>query len=171
MMKLLITAAAAMMLLAAPAMAQNASQSGSISQSAAVVQQNSTTALQAPGIGAPGIAVSIGTCLGSSSGGISGPGFGIAFGGSQEDKACQARQDAIVFAQLGRRDIALIRMVCGNPESAAAAAAAGAPCPLAAQPTRRASLFGGSTAKPVAQQAAPKPRGARVYNADKNVWE
>ena len=51
--------------------------------------------LQAPGVSGPSLATaSTDTCLGVISFGASGPGGGLSFGSSTEDRPCNARKDA-----------------------------------------------------------------------------
>lgn len=75
---------------------------------------------QAPATFAPGLAAaSIETCLGSVSIGASGPGGGLSFGTTTEDKPCQARLDARTLWAFGQK-AAAIRRLCINPDMAAA---------------------------------------------------
>jgi hypothetical protein len=73
---------------------------------------------QAPAVFAPGLAAaSIETCLGSVSIGASGPGGGLSFGTTTEDKPCQARLDARTLWAFGMK-AAAIRRLCINPQMA-----------------------------------------------------
>lgn len=113
-----------------PAYAQTTSSSGSLSQSGASIQINNPGSVKsAPPVAAPGLAAaSVETCLGSSSGGLSGMGFGIAFGSTNLDKGCEARLDARTLYGMGLRDAAMYRL-CDQPKMALAMAQAGVLCP------------------------------------------
>lgn len=117
----LALAIAAFAIVCSPAIAQEAnSASQSLSQSAAVINQNSSTALQAPGAYAPGLAAAgVETCTSSASSGISGPGFGISFGGTGIDEGCEARLDARTLAGLGLTQSGIQRL-CERPKMAVA---------------------------------------------------
>ena len=115
-------------LMTTPAMAQNTSTSSSLSQSGAVINQNSHSAQQAPGVGSPGLVSGGLTCAGSASGGISAPGFGISFGSTNVDVDCTRRQYAALLAQMGHSPAA-INVVCNNDEVRQALADAGVSCP------------------------------------------
>jgi len=108
-------------LMIAPTMAQEATAlSQSLSQSGAVVNQNSTSTRQAPGAYAPGLAAAgIETCTSSASSGISGPGFGISFGSTGVDEGCDARLDARTLVGVGL-NVAAIHRLCERPKMAIA---------------------------------------------------
>ena len=67
-----------------------------------------------PAIGAPGLVAGATTCLGSTSGGVSVPGFGISGGTTVIDKGCQAINGSIRFAQLGMNEAA-VQVMCNVP--------------------------------------------------------
>jgi hypothetical protein len=84
--------------------------------------------LQAPGIGAPGLAAAgAEVCLGSASGGVSGPGFGLTFGATYPEKDCNLRSYARSLQFLGHK-AAATQMLCYNADVADALAATGYPC-------------------------------------------
>jgi len=66
-------------------------------------------------------------CLGSMSAGGSASGFGVTFGGTYEDKGCQARLNAKTLATLGYTAAAR-EIMCQNPNIASAMRHAGTPC-------------------------------------------
>lgn len=117
----LTLAFAALALVCSPALAQEAnSGSQSLSQSGAIINQNSTAVQQAPGAYAPGLAAAgVETCTSSASSGISGPGFGISFGGTGIDEGCEARLDARTLAGLGLTKAGIQRL-CERPKMAVA---------------------------------------------------
>lgn len=74
------------------------------------------------------LAASNGTCMGSSSVGGQGVGFGISIGSTWNDKSCDLRYDAEALRQAGQ-PLAAIARLCQKPEIASAMSAAGTPCP------------------------------------------
>ncbi len=161
-------------LMIAPAMAQSAdANSQSLSQSGAIVVQNSTTTRQAPGAYAPGLAAAgVETCTASASSGVSGPGFGISFGATSIDEGCEARLDARILAGVGLGGAAVQRL-CERPKMAIAMYNSGQfICPqyaerYAADPVSQSTRQVAPAAKP--QRVTSKPTGRR-YDADTNSW-
>lgn len=74
------------------------------------------------------LTASNGTCMGSSSGGAQGPGFGVSFGSTWTDSSCDMRYDAEALRAAGQPAAAIARL-CQKPEIAAAMEAAGTKCP------------------------------------------
>lgn len=84
---------------------------------------------QAPTAIAPGLAAAgIETCLGSTSGGISGPGWGVSFGTTKEDPGCDIRLTSRQLYSMGQRNAA-IALMCQHERVARAMAISGTPCP------------------------------------------
>ena len=160
-------------LMVTPAIAQDATaQSQSLSQSGAVINQNSRSVQQAPGAYAPGLAAAgIETCTASASSGISGPGFGFSFGATSIDEGCDARLDARTLVGVGLKGSAVLRL-CEREKMALAMAQSGEfICPqirFAEQPRQTSQR----RAAPAAQrQAAPaRQTGKRSYNPSTNTW-
>ena len=59
-------------------------------------------------------------CLGSSSGGISGPGFGISGGSTTVDENCVMLKNAKILASLGLKDAAVTLIIISNEKAAEA---------------------------------------------------
>ena len=59
-------------------------------------------------------------CLGSSSGGISGPGFGISGGSTTVDENCVMLKNAKILASLGLKDAAVTLLIISNEKAAEA---------------------------------------------------
>lgn len=76
------------------------------------------------------LAASNGTCMGSSSVGGQGVGFGISIGSTWSDESCDMRYDAEALRLAGMPKAAVARL-CQKPEIAAAMETAGTPCPSA----------------------------------------
>lgn len=97
----------------------------------------------APQVNAP--ALTTGVCMGSASGGISGPGIGLSFGATTVDEECQIRYNSIRLEQLGLATPAMLIM-CQIPTARLALQQAGNICPdvvrKVATPVSRAP-FGG----------------------------
>jgi hypothetical protein len=68
------------------------------------------------------------TCMGSSSVGGQGVGFGLSFGSTWQDDDCVRRKDSREWRAMGYPQVALARM-CQNAENRQAAAASGVQCP------------------------------------------
>ena len=68
------------------------------------------------------------TCMGSSSAGGQGVGFGLSFGSTWQDGDCVRRKDSRELFNMGERGAA-IALMCQNPKIAQAMAAAGRSCP------------------------------------------
>jgi hypothetical protein len=73
------------------------------------------------------LAASNGTCMGSSSGGAQGLGFGVSLATTWHDTGCDRRYNAQMLNQLGARDAALALM-CQEPQVRAAMAKTATPC-------------------------------------------
>jgi hypothetical protein len=83
---------------------------------------------QTAGAWAAALAVSNGTCMGSTSGGAQGPGFGLSVGTTWNDEGCNRRYNAQQLAALGQRSAALALM-CQDANVARAMEEAGDHCP------------------------------------------
>jgi hypothetical protein len=80
-----------------------------------------STAYSAP------LTTSNGTCMGSTSAGAQGVGFGVSFGSTWTDTSCDLRYDAEALRAAGLHAAARERL-CQKPEIAKAMEAAGTPC-------------------------------------------
>lgn len=86
--------------------------------------------LYAPSVSGPSLATGgSDTCLGVISLGLSGPGGGLSFGQSTEDRPCNARKDAILLTALGQKKAAL-QALCTDKAMFATLAAAGVHCKI-----------------------------------------
>ena len=73
--------------------------------------------------------------VGSTSGGASGPGFGVSLGSTWTDEDCERRKNAAILFNMGHAATAR-HLLCSNPAIAAAFAASGEfQCAAAVQPT------------------------------------
>lgn len=99
------------------------------------------------------LTASNGTCMGSSSAGAQGVGFGISLGSTWTDQDCNARYDATALTALGLQDVAVARL-CQSEKVASAMQAAGKPCPGA---KAAAQAEGGGYAAVASTKAAGKP--------------
>lgn len=83
---------------------------------------------QAPAIVAPGLtAAGIESCLGSTSIGGAGPGFGVTIGGTTTDRGCNLRLYSRTLYALGHR-VAATQILCNDPDVAQALLAEGIQC-------------------------------------------
>lgn len=138
--------AIALSVLAIPAYAQSTTTSGS--QSGAYSQSGVNiggSARQAPNAIAPGLIASGLSCSGSASVGGAGAGWGLSFGITREDKACNAREDAkYIQGVTGSVNAAKARL-CMQRDNREAFRLAGEPCPqdvvrsASSEPTLRGS--------------------------------
>jgi hypothetical protein len=86
--------------------------------------------LQAPSVVGPSMATaSTDSCLGSVSFGASGPGGGLSFGTTTEDRPCNARKNALLLNALGQKKAAL-QALCTDQSMYATLAAVGFRCKI-----------------------------------------
>lgn len=91
---------------------------------------NNGIGLQAPSVSGPSLATaSTDACLGVISFGASGPGGGLSFGSSTEDRPCNARKDALLLNALGMKAAAR-QALCTDPAMFAILAQSGIRCKL-----------------------------------------
>jgi len=120
------------------------SQSGATAIGASVSNSNSYTNTNkitntsskqknAPDIFGPGLVAGSESCLGSSSVGGSGAGWGFIFGTTTKDEGCNRRLNAKTLATLGYRRAA-VQVLCFDPEVFAAMEAAGTRCRVNVSP-------------------------------------
>ena len=89
---------------------------------------NGINGLNAPSVSGPSMATaSTDSCLGSVSFGASGPGGGLSFGTTTEDRPCNARKDALLLNALGLKKAAR-EALCTDPAMYATLAASGIRC-------------------------------------------
>lgn len=87
------------------------------------------TVRSAPTVYAPSLTNSLSeTCLGSASGGVSGPGFGVTLGKTTTDEGCERRLNAAIMAKLGMTDISF-RIMCESKQVFDASKGSAHPCP------------------------------------------
>lgn len=115
--------------LSTPVLAQSTSgaQSGSQANNNITFGGNS-----APPVSAPGLAVSVGSCARSNSGGVSIGGIGVTIGGTVVDAKCDTRQDMLALHATQQGGTVVRMRACADEDMARAYAAAGQPCPMAA---------------------------------------
>lgn len=99
----------------------------SISSGPVEIENNTNYPRQTQSAYAPGLTVSNGTCLGSSSGGIQGPGFGVSAGSTRMDEDCNRRYNSQWLKGLGYPGAATALM-CQDADVNKAMEVAGTPC-------------------------------------------
>jgi len=103
--------------------------SGGVNSNTNVNYSGTQTVKNVPGIYAPNLTNSITeTCLGSASGGVAGPGFGISLGKTITDEGCERRLDAAIMAKLGMTEISF-NIMCQSKEVAEASKGTNHQCP------------------------------------------
>lgn len=107
--------------------------SGAVSGASSAGQTNSMSVnnrdrLQAPAVVAPALTSGNDTCMGSSSVGGSGPGFGFSVGSTWSDEHCRMLKSASILFNLGKEDAALAR-VCMDAMNREALESTGYKCP------------------------------------------
>ena len=112
---------------AATAVAGAAAVSGAVSASGGG-SASVNSERQAPGVSAPSLATSGETCMGSSSIGASGAGFGVAIDSTWNSDQCERRMNAQQLRLAGETKAALA-LICMNPGVADAMRAVGKSCP------------------------------------------
>lgn len=95
---------------------------------------------------AAGLTATNGTCFGSASGGLQGPGFGVTLGSTVFDDNCDRRYDSQELRALGQADAALALM-CQKASIAEAMKSSSKPCPTAkaSAPVATSANYGDST--------------------------
>jgi hypothetical protein len=91
------------------------------------VQQNYKRNPVSSAFSAP-LAVGSESCMGSSSAGGQGVGFGLSVGTTWHDAKCDRRHDAVTLHNLGKHDAA-VALLCQDADISAAMESAGTPCP------------------------------------------
>ena len=182
-MKRLFAYTAVALLVSGSAFAQvaNDSVSQSGAQSSVIVNSPSkidSTIRNVPNVVSPGLTSSaIETCMGSSSAGVAGQGFGISFGSTWNDANCNARLDAKLLAQLGATGAAFERL-CDQAAIRNALARSGRPC--AADRARATRVAAPVRALPASVRRkatgermtlAEMPRGTRYYDHADGRWK
>lgn len=115
--------------------------------------EGSYTVKNVPSMDAPNITSSNDTCMGSASGAVAGPGFGVSVGSTFTDDNCIMLKNARELWNMGMRAAALAHM-CSDPEVAKSLEVTGYKCPARGdQPAA-----GGS-------QGAPAPVTDRDWNS------
>jgi hypothetical protein len=109
----------------------------------------------APGLAAAGIE----TCLGSTSVGGAGPGFGVTIAGTTQDRGCNLRLFSRTLYSMGHK-AAAVQILCNDPDVAAALALEGVRCLVGPAAEAEARAAASARAK-VAQPAAPADVGKR----------
>ena len=94
------------------------------------VHYSGTTQIDTPpAIYAPGLTNSMTeTCLGSASGGLAAPGFGVTFGKTMTDEGCERRLDASIMARLNMPEVSF-RIMCEQKDVYSASQGTSHPCP------------------------------------------
>lgn len=141
--------------------AQGQVQSADNAGNAQAVTQNYEAQKRAPAstaFAAPLVAADD-TCMGSSSLGGQGVGFGLSVGSTWHDTDCVRRKDARELHNMGQKAAALALM-CQNESVAAAMATAGTPCPGLAAKSER-----------VSEAAEPSHHYASVKSDDSVTYE
>ena len=117
--------------------------------------KRNTPSVLAPGLAAAGIE----TCLGSTSVGGAGPGFGVTIAGTIHDRGCDLRLFSRTLYSMGHK-VAAVQILCNDPDVAAALALEGVRCLVgpAAEAEARAAA---SARAEIAQPAAPADVGKR----------
>lgn len=110
------------------------------------------------------LAASNGTCMGSSSAGAQGVGFGLSIGSTWTDSSCDMRYDAEALRAAGLPGAAQARL-CQKPEIAKAMEAAGTPCPGA----KKAAAV--TQPAPVAEVPAPAVKTSQYVGSDPIVMQ
>jgi hypothetical protein len=81
---------------------------------------------------APALVASNGTCMGSTSAGMQGAGFGASFGGTWTDQGCDRRYNAQTLQNMGLDRVA-VALMCQDTGIREAMQMAGMPCPKMSQ--------------------------------------
>lgn len=115
-----------------------------------------------PSVNGPPLTTSNDTCMGSTSGSINGPGFGIGLGSTWQDKNCVMLKNAREMWNMGMKAAAMA-LICNDQANRAALEMTGFECPQ----TARARIAAEQAQRPVVAVQQPRPAAipATVWHA------
>ena len=101
----------------------------------------SYTVKNVPNVSGPNLITSNDTCMGSSSGGVSGPGFGVSLGSTWTDEQCKRLKMSRELWNKGMK-AASLAMDCMDPAAKTALELTGTKCPQSMTSQERVAAFG-----------------------------
>ena len=117
----------------------------------------SYTVKNVPNVSGPNLITSNDTCMGSSSGGVAGPGFGVSLGSTWTDEQCKRLKMSRELWNKGMK-AASLAMDCMDPAAKTALELTGTKCPQSMTQQERVAAFGPDAA------GADPVRGAAASN-------
>jgi hypothetical protein len=117
----------------------------------------SYTVKNVPSVSGPNLTTSNDTCMGSSSGGVAGPGFGVSLGSTWTDEQCKRLKMSRELWNKGMK-AASLAMDCMDPAAKTALELTGTKCPQSMTQQERVAAFGPDAA------GADPVRGAAASN-------
>ena len=114
--------------------------------------KRNTPSVVAPGLAAAGIE----TCLGSTSVGGSGPGFGLTVAGTHKDRDCNLRLYSRTLYSMGHK-VAALQILCNDPDVAAALALEGVRCLVGPAALAESRNFAGARAEVMRAETTERP--------------
>ena len=125
----------------------------------------SYTVKNVPNVAGPNLTTSNDTCMGSSSGGAAGAGFGVSFGTTWTDDQCKRLKMSRELWNKGMR-AASLAMDCMDPAAREALEITGTKCPQSMNAQERQAAFGaGASLANAVQGPAPAPKPDREADA------
>ena len=89
-----------------------------------------------PSVSGPALTTSTDTCMGSSSGSLNGPGFGISVGGTWSDPNCKLLKNSRELWNMGMKAAAMA-LICTDPANRDALEITGYECPQTARDKKK----------------------------------
>ena len=128
---------------------------------AAINYAGSYTIKNVPSVSGPPLTTSNDTCMGSTSGGVNGPGFGVSIGSTWSDTNCKMLKNSREMWNMGMK-AASLALLCTDPSNKAAIELTGTVCPQSMTADQRTKVYGPMARAPgqeqvVAVQAVTNP--------------
>ena len=128
---------------------------------AAISYSGSYTIKNVPSVSGPPLTTSNDTCMGSTSGGVNGPGFGVSIGSTWSDTNCKMLKNSREMWNMGMK-AASLALLCTDAANKAAIELTGTMCPQSMTADQRTKVYGPMARAPgqeqvVAVQAVTNP--------------
>jgi len=98
--------------------------------------EGTQTLKNVPSVSGPALTTSTDTCMGSSSGSLNGPGFGISVGGTWSDPNCKLLKNSRELWNMGMKAAAMA-LICTDPANRDALEITGYECPQTARDKKK----------------------------------
>lgn len=116
----------------------------------------SQTIKNVPSVSGPALTTSNDTCMGSSTGSVNGPGFGLSIGGTWSDANCKLLKNSRELWNMGMKAAAMALM-CTDPANREALEITGYECPQSAKGRNNIALSSGNSSASNSQENITDP--------------